>query len=70
MYKDDSMKQMAQKVLFCITNISSEIYMQIFAYSFSDEGHILHAFLPNAVTIKSIKNDLHKVTLLWCLKCL
>jgi hypothetical protein len=44
---------MAQKMLFCFTNISAEILLNVLGYSLGAECHILAHFLPNTVAIKS-----------------
>jgi hypothetical protein len=49
---------MAQKMLFCFSKISAEILTHLLGYSFCTRCHIFAQFLPNAVDIKSSKNDM------------
>jgi hypothetical protein len=46
--------------LFCFTYIYTEILVQILGCSFCTGCHILGTILPNAVAIKSRKNNLQK----------
>jgi hypothetical protein len=51
---------MAQKMLFCFTNISAEILLNSFRLQLLCQAPYFGTFLPNGVVIKFIRNYLRK----------
>ncbi len=51
---------MAQKMLISFTNISAEILLNIFTLLRLHQASYFGAFSPNAIAIKSLKNNLRK----------
>jgi hypothetical protein len=66
---NNNIKQPMKKMLFRFNNISAEILLHIVGCSFCAEIYILDTFLTNPVSIKSIKNNLAKASLLSRQKC-
>jgi hypothetical protein len=60
---------MAQKMLFCFTNISDEILLHVLGYTFSVECHILAQFCQLLLPLKALKIISAKVPLLKRQKC-
>jgi hypothetical protein len=56
---------MAQKMLFCFTNISAEILINFLGYSFCTESHILAHFCQMLLPLKESKIAYAKLALLW-----
>jgi hypothetical protein len=52
MRKGASIKKMAQKMLFCFTNISAEILLRVLDNSFCSEHHILAHFNQVLLAVK------------------
>jgi hypothetical protein len=59
---------MAQKMLFCFTNISAEILLHILGYNFCSQHHILARFCQMLLPSKTSKIICAKTALLWCQK--
>jgi hypothetical protein len=60
---------MAQKMLFCFTNISDEIFVHCLGYTFSAEHHILSQFCQLLLLLKALKIISAKMPLLKRQKC-
>ncbi len=60
---------MAQKMLFCFTNISAEILLHILSFSFCTERHPLAQFCQMWLRLNTSKIICAKAALLWYRKC-
>jgi hypothetical protein len=61
---------MAQKMLFCFTNISAKILLHVLSRSFCTEHHILAHFCQMLLPLKSSEMNCAKSDLLWHQKML
>ncbi len=68
MHEGASMKQMAQKMLFCFTNISAEILLHTLGYRFNNEWCILAHFWQKALPLKGSRMLCAKDALISCQK--
>jgi hypothetical protein len=69
MCKGASVILLAQKMLFCFTNIASENLLQMFGYTFCPEQHILPHFCQTLFPQKAFKIIHAKAALLCRQKC-
>jgi hypothetical protein len=56
-------------MLFCFTNISSEVLLHVLGYSFCFERHILVHFCQMLLPLEASKIICAKAALLWHQKC-
>jgi hypothetical protein len=54
---------MAQKMLFCFSNISAQILLHILSYSVCTERHIFSHFFQTLGPLKALKSNLEKAAL-------
>ncbi len=66
MHKGTSMKQMAQKMLFCFTNIFAEILLHTLGNRFNNDYSILAHFWQTALPLKASRMLCAKDALIWC----
>jgi hypothetical protein len=68
MHKGTSMKQMAQEMLFCFTNIFAEILLHTLGNRFNNDYSILANFWQKALPLKASRMLCAKDALIWCQK--